>query len=83
MVSWFVKQALVNLASDLGGGGADPGAVVRHRLRAGVSHAFLISFFPIVVNVATGLATIEPELEASGLRRAPIAHDPDLATFAA
>ena len=24
--------------------------------------AFLISFFPIVVNVATGLATIEPEL---------------------
>jgi len=25
--------------------------------------AFLISFFPIVVNAATGLATIEPELE--------------------
>jgi len=25
--------------------------------------AFLISFFPIVVNVATGLATMEPELE--------------------
>ena len=25
--------------------------------------AFLISFFPIVVNVATGLATIEPEVE--------------------
>lgn len=25
--------------------------------------AFVISFFPIVVNVATGLATIEPELE--------------------
>jgi NitT/TauT family transport system permease protein len=25
--------------------------------------AFLISFFPIVVNVATGLATLEPELE--------------------
>ncbi|HVZ52029.1 MAG TPA: ABC transporter permease [Pseudolabrys sp.] len=25
--------------------------------------AFLISFFPVVVNVATGLATIEPELE--------------------
>ena len=25
--------------------------------------AFLISFFPIVVNVATGLATTEPELE--------------------
>jgi NitT/TauT family transport system permease protein len=28
-----------------------------------VPTAFLISFFPIVVNVATGLATIEPELE--------------------
>ena len=26
--------------------------------------AFLIAFFPIVVNVATGLATIEPEMEA-------------------
>jgi NitT/TauT family transport system permease protein len=25
--------------------------------------AFLISFFPIVVNIATGLATTEPELE--------------------
>ena len=25
--------------------------------------AFLISFFPIVVNIATGLATLEPELE--------------------
>jgi NitT/TauT family transport system permease protein len=25
--------------------------------------AFLISFFPIVVNVATGIATIEPETE--------------------
>src|SRR5215831_10492353 len=25
--------------------------------------AFLISFFPIVVNVATGLASMEPELE--------------------
>ena len=25
--------------------------------------AFLISFFPIAVNVATGLATLEPELE--------------------
>jgi NitT/TauT family transport system permease protein len=25
--------------------------------------AFLMSFFPIVVNVATGLATVEPELE--------------------
>ena len=25
--------------------------------------AFLISFFPIVVNVATGLATVEPEIE--------------------
>jgi NitT/TauT family transport system permease protein len=28
-----------------------------------VMTAFLISFFPIVVNVATGLSTIEPELE--------------------
>jgi NitT/TauT family transport system permease protein len=28
-----------------------------------VMTAFLISFFPIVVNVATGLCTIEPELE--------------------
>ena len=25
--------------------------------------AFLISFFPITVNIATGLATLEPELE--------------------
>jgi NitT/TauT family transport system permease protein len=25
--------------------------------------AFLISFFPIMVNIATGLATLEPELE--------------------
>ncbi len=25
--------------------------------------AFLISFFPIIVNIATGLATLEPELE--------------------
>jgi NitT/TauT family transport system permease protein len=30
---------------------------------AAVLTAFLISFFPIVVNVATGLATIEPEPE--------------------
>jgi NitT/TauT family transport system permease protein len=28
-----------------------------------ITTAFLISFFPIVVNVATGLATTEPELE--------------------
>jgi len=28
----------------------------------GIITAFLISFFPIVVNVATGLATLEPEL---------------------
>jgi NitT/TauT family transport system permease protein len=27
--------------------------------------AFLISFFPIMVNIATGLATLEPELETS------------------
>lgn len=31
--------------------------------RPAVLTAFLISFFPIVVNVATGLATIEPELQ--------------------
>ncbi len=38
--------------------------------------AFLISFFPIVVNVATGIATLEPELEdvmrALGANRADI-----------
>jgi NitT/TauT family transport system permease protein len=28
-----------------------------------VMTAFLISFFPIVVNVATGIATVEPEME--------------------
>lgn len=28
-----------------------------------IATAFLISFFPVVVNVATGLATVEPELE--------------------
>jgi NitT/TauT family transport system permease protein len=38
--------------------------------------AFLISFFPIVVNVATGIATLEPELEdvlrSLGARRSDI-----------
>ncbi|MDO8441040.1 MAG: ABC transporter permease subunit, partial [Polaromonas sp.] len=29
----------------------------------GILTAFLISFFPITVNMATGLATLEPELE--------------------
>ena len=29
----------------------------------GILTAFLISFFPIMVNIATGLATMEPELE--------------------
>lgn len=29
----------------------------------GIVTAFLISFFPIMVNIATGLATLEPELE--------------------
>jgi NitT/TauT family transport system permease protein len=29
----------------------------------GIMTAFLISFFPITVNIATGLATLEPELE--------------------
>jgi tRNA(Arg) A34 adenosine deaminase TadA len=37
--------------------------VVRHRPGAGILTAFLISFFPITVNIATGLATLEPELE--------------------
>ncbi|MDE1949167.1 MAG: ABC transporter permease [Burkholderiales bacterium] len=32
-------------------------------LGPGVATAFLISFFPITVNIATGLATLEPELE--------------------
>jgi NitT/TauT family transport system permease protein len=32
-------------------------------LGPGVLTAFLISFFPITVNIATGLATMEPELE--------------------
>ena len=38
--------------------------------------AFLISFFPIVVNVATGLATLEPELE--DVLRALGAHKRDI-----
>ena len=32
-------------------------------LGPGILTAFLISFFPIVVNVATGIATVEPELK--------------------
>jgi NitT/TauT family transport system permease protein len=32
-------------------------------LGPGIVTAFLISFFPIMVNIATGLATLEPELE--------------------
>ncbi|MCG2591859.1 ABC transporter permease [Ramlibacter sp. XY19] len=32
-------------------------------LGPGITTAFLISFFPITVNIATGLATLEPELE--------------------
>ena len=35
----------------------------REGLGPGILTAFLISFFPIMVNVATGLATLEPELE--------------------
>ena len=42
--------------------------------------AFLISFFPIVVNVATGLAAMEPELEdvlrALGARKLDICYTP-------
>ena len=47
-----------------GGVRADPRRLVRHR-RSGpaILTAFLISFFPITVNIATGLATLEPELE--------------------
>ena len=41
--------------------------------------SFLISFFPIVVNVATGLATIEPELQdvmrALGARKLQQVHE--------
>jgi len=33
------------------------------RRPAAILTAFLISFFPIMVNIATGLATLEPELE--------------------
>jgi len=32
-------------------------------LGPGIITAFMISFFPIMVNIATGLATLEPELE--------------------
>jgi NitT/TauT family transport system permease protein len=46
-----------------GGVRADPRGVVRHRLGSRCPDRVLISFFPIVVNVATGLATLEPELE--------------------
>jgi NitT/TauT family transport system permease protein len=31
--------------------------------------AFLISFFPILVNVAAGIATVEPELRCAGAKR--------------
>ncbi|MGB9368870.1 MAG: ABC transporter permease [Xanthobacteraceae bacterium] len=47
------KVALVPILALWFGIGFKPAAIT----------AFLISFFPIVVNVATGLATIEPELE--------------------
>jgi hypothetical protein len=46
-----------------GGGGADPGALVRHGLGAGDADRVPDLLLPIVVNVATGLATIEPEME--------------------
>jgi len=42
---------------------ADPRGLVRHRPRARRADGLLISFFPITVNIATGLATLEPELE--------------------
>ena len=37
--------------------------VVWNRYSARCAHGFFDFFFPIVVNVATGLATTEPELE--------------------
>jgi NitT/TauT family transport system permease protein len=46
-----------------GGLRADPGGVVRHRRGAGGAHRVPDQFFPIMVNIATGLATLEPELE--------------------
>ena len=46
------KVALVPILMIWVGVGAMPAVIT----------AFVISFFPIVVNVATGLATIEPEM---------------------
>ena len=43
-----------------GGLHADPGGLVRHRHRPAIPPPSLISFFPIAVNIATGLATLEP-----------------------
>ena len=40
-----------------------PILVVWFGIGIGPGTAFLISFFPIMVNIATGLATLEPELE--------------------
>ena len=37
--------------------------IVSYGVGPAVLTAFLISFFPIMVNIATGLATLEPELE--------------------
>jgi len=39
------------------------GQKVRLNCLSPILTAFLISFFPITVNIATGLATLEPELE--------------------
>jgi ABC-type nitrate/sulfonate/bicarbonate transport system permease component len=46
-----------------GGLRADPGRWFGIGAGPAILTAFLISFFPIMVNIATGLATLEPELE--------------------
>ena len=37
--------------------------MIRHRLGPGILTAFLLSFSSIHVNIATGLASLQPELE--------------------
>jgi NitT/TauT family transport system permease protein len=46
-----------------GGLRAHPGGVVRHRRGAGGADRLPDQLLPITVNIATGLATLEPELE--------------------
>ena len=66
----FKRHALLPLAFDAGvqhrapgRADADSGGVIRHRLGPGILTAYLISFSSIPVNIATGLATLQPELE--------------------